>query len=297
VNQLSEFPPVIDSTMLAAYRSCPMYFKQAYIDHWKLQGESVDLHAGAAFAKAMEIGRRAFYVDGMSREDSEAEALQAMIEAYGDFEAPEGHVKSLDRMCGAVEFYYENYPLDTDVARVAKLGSTYAVEFSFGMPLPIKHPVTGQPIIISGKADAGVNYGGGLYIMDEKTTSKLGDKWARQWDLRGQFTCYAWALRQLGFKPAGSIVRGISILKTNYDTKEAIIGQPEWKINRWYEGMLLTVQHMIDDWRSGKWEYNLGESCNAYGSCSFKMCCDSPDPEPWLKTYYEKREWNPLHKH
>lgn len=294
---MNDFPPVIDSTMLSTYRNCPTSFNLGYLQHYKLQGDSVHLHAGGAFAKACEMGRRAFYIDGLSQENSEAEGLIALINAYGDYEAPEGSAKTLERMCGALEFYYENYPLTTDIARVAKLGPTYAAEFSFGTPLPIMHPITGEPIIFAGKADAVVDYAGGLYIMDEKTTTSLGTTWSKQWDLRGQFTAYAWALRELGFKPAGSIVRGISILKTKYETQEVIIGQPGWKIDRWEREMLRTVNAMIADWKAGSFAYDLGEACNHYGGCSFKMCCQAEDPQPWLDQYYEKREWHPLEKH
>jgi hypothetical protein len=294
---MNDFPPVIDSTMIAAYRNCPTQFNLGYLKHWKLIGENVNLHAGAAFAKGTEIARRAFYVDGLSQLDAEAEGLSALITAYGDFDPPEGSAKTLDRMCGALEFYYENYPLTTDVARVAKLGPTYAVEFSFGTPLPILHPVSKLPLVFAGKADAVVDYAGGLYVMDEKTTTSLGASWSKQWDLRAQFTAYAWGLRQLGYTPAGSIIRGVSILKTKFETQEAIVGQPQWKIDRWEREMLKTVSRMIEDWIKQEFAFDLGEACNHYGGCAYKMCCMAPDPEPWLKSYYEQREWNPLDRH
>lgn len=292
---MNNFPPVIDSTMLSAYRSCPTSFKLGYIDHWKLQGDSIHLIAGGAFAKGIEMARKSFYIDGLSQTDSEADGLAALITAYGVAETTTA--KTLDRMCGALEFYYENYPLSTDVARVAKLGPTHAVEFSFGTPLSILHPVSGQPLIFAGKADTVVDYAGGLYVMDEKTTTQLGSSWAKQWDLRGQFTAYAWGLRQLGFEAAGAIVRGVSILKTKYETQEAIVSQPGWKIDRWEKELYRTVRMMITDWEAGDWAYNLGSSCNDYGGCPYKMCCMSSDPKPWLETYYEKREWHPLASH
>ena len=294
---MRDFPPVVDSSMLAAYKSCPRHFELGYVDNQQLQGESVHLHAGGAFAKGVEAGRRSYYVDGMSQQDSEAEGLLALVTAYGDFECPEGVAKTLDRMCGALEFYYENYPFDTDRARIAKLGPTYAVEFSFGIPIGVLHPVSGNPIIFAGRADGIVEYANGLYPIDEKTTSQLGASWSRQWELRGQFTGYAWALRKTGYTPTGSIVRGISILKTKYETQEAIVSQPPWKIDRWEASMIRTVGEMIADWRSGQFNYDLGESCNAYGGCSHKMLCQVEDPKPWLETYYETRVWHPLDRH
>jgi PD-(D/E)XK nuclease superfamily len=296
---MNVFPPVIDSTMLASYRNCPTSFNLGYLQHYRLGsgGESVHLVAGGAFAKACEMARRAFYVDGMSQQDAEAEGLIALVKAYGDFDPPEGSAKTLERMCGALEYYFESYPLATDIARVSKLGPNYAVEFSFATPLPFNHPVTGLPLIFAGKADAVVDYAGGLYILDEKTTTSLGSQWAKQWDLRAQFTAYAWGLKQLGFKPAGSIVRGISILKTKFETQQAIVGQEQWKIDRWEKEMHRTVAAMINDYKTQDFAYNLGAACAEYSGCPYRMVCLSPDPEPWLNTYYEKHEWHPLAQH
>lgn len=294
---MRSFPPVIDSSMLSSYKSCGRHFELGYVDHLQPKGTSVHLHAGGAFAKGIEAGRRAYYIDKLSQEDAEAEGLKELITCYGDFECPEGSAKSLDRMCGALEFYYENYPFDTDRCRIAKLGPTYAVEFGFGIPLPIRHPVSGEPLLFAGKADAVVEYANGLYPIDEKTTSMLGAGWGRQWELRGQFTGYAWALRSMGYTPTGSIVRGVSILKTKYETQEVIVGQPGWKIDRWEASMLRTIGEMVADYQKGEFNLDLGESCNLYGGCSHKMLCQVEDQRPWVETYFDEREWHPLDRH
>ena len=299
------FPVALDSTMLSAYKNCPTSFKNAHIRQLKLQGQSIHLHAGGTFASGLEAGRRAFYIEGKGQKEAELIGLAALEQAYGDFECPQGSVKTLDRMLGALEFYYENYPFSTDPAQVARLSpGVWGVEFSFAIPLPFLHPDTGNPLLFAGRADAVVNYANGLYILDEKTTSQLGPSWSRQWDLRSQFTAYAWALRHLGLTPAGSIVRGISILaesktgkpKKLYETQRAIVGQPQWKIDRWEKEMHRTVSQMLTDYKKDDFGYDLGDACNSYGGCSFKTLCSNKDQEPWVKTFYEKNEWSPLTK-
>lgn len=291
------FPEAVDSTMIAAYRNCPQEFKNAYVERLRLKGESVHLIAGAAFAKGIEVVRSCYYEHGMSPEDSLAEGLKALVIEYGDFECPEGENKTLPRMMGALEYYFENYPLPTDRAQVKKIGNRWGVEFSFAIPLPYKHPETGQPILFAGRSDAIVDYAGGTYLCDEKTTKQLGATWSKQWDLRAQFTAYAWALQhQLGITPAGSLIRGVSILKTKYETQEAVVGQPAWKIKRWEDEMHRTMQAMLRDYAAGDWGYDLGEACNHYGGCAFKTLCNAPDPEPWINTYYEHNDWSPLDK-
>jgi hypothetical protein len=197
-------------------------------------------------------------------------------------------------MAGAFEFYWSNYPLEEETGPLVLAGGKRAIEVSFAEPLPINHPVTGDPLLYCGRMDAILSYAGGAYITDEKTTTQLGASWSRQWDLRSQFIGYAWGANQIGIRVDGTIVRGVSILKTKYDTQQAIMSQPEWKIQRWYEEMLQHVTNMLQAWKTGVWLHNFDHACAEYGGCQFRDACQSQDETPWLETYFERRQWNPL---
>jgi hypothetical protein len=295
MNDENYFPSIFDSSMLGSFKSCPQLFKKTYMSQWKPKEASVHLHAGAAFAKGIETARTAFYVNSLSSEDSVAAGLTALIEHYGDFACPSDSPKSLERMAGALEFYFSNYPLTKDDSVPYLLpGGKSAIEFSFAQPLPINHPVTNDPLLYVGRMDAIINYAGGVYICDEKTTSQLGASWSRQWDLRAQFTGYAWGCQQAGIRVDGAIVRGVSILKSKYDTQQAISYRPDWQIERWYEDLLMWIEDIKKCWETGKWRYNLDHACAEYGGCTFRQACSSQDETPWLETYFEKRHWNPL---
>ena len=58
---IGSFPEVFDSSMIAAFKTCPQLFRKIYINHWKTKSEKVDLHAGKSFATGLEVARRAFY--------------------------------------------------------------------------------------------------------------------------------------------------------------------------------------------------------------------------------------------
>ncbi|MGH7745827.1 MAG: hypothetical protein ACREQ5_13755, partial [Candidatus Dormibacteria bacterium] len=166
------FPAVIDSSMLSDFKSCAARFNYAYIQEYKPKGISVHLHAGAAFAKGMEAARRAFYEEGKSSDDSIAIGLGKLLEFYGNYECPADSAKSAIRMAGAFEFYFSHYPLGEDGTEPITFESNRrGIEFSFAQPLPIAHPVTGEPLIYSGRMDAILNYSGGVFICDEKTTT------------------------------------------------------------------------------------------------------------------------------
>lgn len=321
------FPEIFDSSIIASRKACAEQFRLQYIQHWKPKASSVHLHAGGAFAKALEVARKAFYTGeivgfvkkqtltdagpvevgqwvSMQAEPQDAETavalgLQALLAYYGDFECPPDSAKSAERMAGALEFYFDNYPLShEDGYPILTPGGQRAIEFSFAHPLPILHPVTGNPLLYVGRMDAIIQYAGGSYICDEKTTTQLGASWPRQWDLRSQFTGYAWGCRQAGIEVEGAIVRGVSILKTKYDTAQSINYRPQWQIDRWYSELLEWIEDIIRDWqRLGPekfWRHNLDHSCAEYGGCQYKEACLSVDKQPWLETSFERRVWNPL---
>jgi len=294
-NLIGGFPEVFDSSMLGTLKSCQEQFRKIYIEQWKGPDSNVHLIAGGAFAKGIEVARKAFYEEDLSAEDAEARGLQALIHAYGDFQCPPDSAKSLERTAGALEFYFTNYPLNHQAAFPILLpGGKRAIEFGAVSPLPIDHPVTGQPILYSGRMDAVLNYAGGVFTFDEKTTSYLGPNWSKQWDLRSQFAGYAWLCRQYGFKTDGTVVRGVSILKTKYETQESIIYHPEWMVNRWYLEMLEWIKLAIQAWESKKWLHNLDHSCAEYGGCSFRSACATENELPWLETYFVRRHWDPV---
>lgn len=289
------FPHTIDSTMLATFRSCPQKFFRQYVQHWKPKAESVHLVAGGAFAKGIEVARKAFFEEGASHLTAQSAGLKALIEHYGDFECPPDSAKSLHRTAGALEFYFEQYPFDQDgMDPVTFPDGRRGIEFSFAEPLPFRHPVTGDPILYTGRSDMVANFAGGIYVVDEKTTSSLGASWPRQWEMRAQFTGYLWALRRIGMEPAGAIVRGVSILKTKYDTMQAITYRSSYELERWEEQTCRDLARMQRMWEEGWWDYALDHACAEYGGCSMTQVCKSSDPETWLPSYFEKRVWSPL---
>lgn len=291
------FPHTVDSTILSAFRSCRQKAFRQYVEHWKPQTQSVHLVAGGAFASGIEAARVAFYVNGDDAADAEGAGLGALIKHYGDFECPADSAKSLERMCGALEFYFANYPLGNDGAEPITFASgKRGIEFSFAEPLGIAHPVTGDPILYTGRSDMVAHRAGGIYVYDEKTTSSLGASWAKQWEMRGQFTGYMWALRQQGIKAAGAMVRGVSILKTKYDHMEVPTYRSDYEVDLWHAQTLRDIHAMIECWREGYWDYALDGGCTEYGGCSFTRVCKSSDPESWLPVYFNQRVWDPLQR-
>lgn len=289
------FPPTIDSSMLSTFRSCPKKFQRTYLNHWKPKEESVHLHAGGAFAKGLEMARRAFWEQGIPADEAVGIGVEALMRAYGDFECPPESAKSLPRMLGALEFYFSNYPLDTDSAKPHDFGNgRFGIEFKFAEPLDILHPTLRQPLIFTGRSDMICDFAGGLFIEDDKTASSLGASWSKQWDMRGQFSGYTWAAQRAGLPVQGTLVRGVSILKTKYDTQQCVTYRPPFMIDMWLEQTYRDIKRMMWMWEEGYWDYALDGACVEYGGCNMARLCTSKDESTWLPMYFEQRVWDPL---
>ena len=289
------FFSVLDSTIVSSFRACPQLAYQTYIRHYKPKTPSVHLHAGGAFAHGLEVGRTSFFRDGLPEGECVERAINALLKFYGDFDCPSDSAKSAERMAMALAYYFDAYPMSRDPAPPTTLpDGRRGIEFSFAEPIDETHPESGDPILYVGRMDMIVDFAGGRYGEDDKTTSSLGASWSKQWDMRSQFTGYCWGAARGGIKLDGFLVRGIAILKTKFDTQQAITYRPQWMIDRWYEQLLADVKRMKSCWESGMWDYNLDHSCEDYGGCPLKNVCLSPEPQRWLDTSFTRRIWDPV---
>ena len=290
------FPEAVDNTILNDFRSCPTSCFKTYFLHWKPKELSVHLHAGAAFARGLEVARKLYRDEKLSEEQAMIGGFRALLEAYGTFECPADSSKSKERMAQAFEFYLGNeWSLSSDPARPALMPSgKHAVEFSFAEPLPVNHPETGQPIIYTGRADMICEMNNGLYVEDDKTASQLGNKWSNQWEMRSQFTGYTWAARNHGWSVDGVLVRAVAILKTEFKRAQHITYRPDWEVSRWLDQTCRDLERMIAMWKSGNIDLNMGEACAAYGGCEYLRICKLPNPDEWMDAYFTRRKWDPL---
>lgn len=282
--------------MISTGRSCPQKLLRQYVQHYKPRGESIHLIAGGAFAHAIEAARRSFYEFREDAAIAEARAVHALIGFWGAYEAPEGEAKSLERMVGALLFYLDEFPLGADKAEPILIGGKLGIEFSFCLPLQVKHPVTGEPLLYAGRSDMVAAWRNGVWPHDEKTAGSQSKNWAMKWDLRSQFTGYCYALREFGIKPTGVVTRGIVVLKTMYHSQSAPSYRAEWEIDRWYDNLCEDLESFIWQWKREKWRFNFDDACNSFSGCPFTRVCKSLDPVPWLGADFTRRVWSPLER-
>lgn len=294
------FPTIIRNTYRKAFVRCPQYASYLY-EHGLEGAPSIDLHAGAAFACGLEAARRAYYEespDALSlasrlasttrARKAEEEGREALALAYGDFPCPPTSNKTRAAMEGALYYYFEQWPLDApDALRpVTMPEGGLGIELHFSVSTPIEHPATGLPIPYEGKLDMLAEDGDGdVWVVDEKTTGRLGDAWANQWYLDAGQTGYVWWARQAlpDRRVVGVKIRGIGIYKTGYGKIEVPVLFESWETERWYEQLLRDVRRWCDMHVTGRYDRALDHACALYNApCGFISLCKARDPAPLL---------------
>lgn len=312
-------PQVIDATQISCFRGCPQKFYNEFVLGARPPGLSIDLHAGACFAGALEETYRGIYQRKLTLSEALLRAHAKFLLDWGDFEIPEHKytAKRMDRVWEAVvgdgtpegRGYFEEYPpLSDDILPYIADDGQPTFEYTFAIPLePLsvteagdgfpRHPDTGEPFLYCGRFDMlGQTRDGRIMPRDEKTSGQTATvDWARKWQLRSQFMGYVWALQQCGLDVDSVCVRGISILKTKIGHSQHIQSFSRDLISRWHNQLRRDLWHIRRSWDEGYFDYNFAETCTSYGNCVFMDACTSAHPEMWLDTMSVRR-WNPLHK-
>lgn len=300
-----EFPLVVDSTMRGDFVACPHKFYEGYILKRALPGGAVDLTAGGAFAKGLEIVRGLVWgPEKLSLDDALANAIPRVWAEYGDIPVPEDKQhKSALNVIRALTAYFDKYDPATDHIRPYMKQDGYpATEFTFTIPTQVIHPDTGEPLIYAGRTDLLGVYQDSIWIVDDKTAGALGPSWDRSWALRGQLTGYTFAANYMGYKAQGAIVRGISFLKTGaFGFSEPIEYRSNWQMERWWVQLHRDLTRMVHCWQDkseehpyGYWDYSFADACTSFNGCQFAQLCKVSNPDEWAKGTYELRDWSPL---
>jgi hypothetical protein len=299
--------------MLTCFRSCPQKFYNEFLCGYRPPGLSIDLHAGACFAFALETVYKQVHLHHKTLDDALVTAHAGFAQMWGQFEIPEWKrtAKTFDRVWEAVEGYFSMWsPLTDHVQPYFTSEGKPTFEYTFAIPLEPTinrsvcpadftgfptHP-DGGPFLYCGRFDMLGTYEGRPIIRDEKTTgASIGDRWSEQWDLRNQFMGYVWACQQCGIDLDTVCIRGVGIQKTKLDYKEAIKPYSRELLGRWHEQVRRDLWRIRASWDAKYFDYDFGNTCTAYGSCVFMRVCGSANPESWLNEF-EVRRWDPLHK-
>lgn len=314
-----------DSTSLGYLKTCPRLYQYVMIEGYGEKDESIHLRFGREYHQALEEYDH-LRVDGTDHKTAlycVVRDLHARTWDWAvDMTSRAGYYKNKYSLMRSVVWYLEKFKEDPAETYVLANGKP-AVELSFRFELdwgPSTHTpfadnyleiekavkrgesvdVTPQPYLLSGHLDRVVDFNGGLFVMDRKTTtSSLGEYYYSQFDMSNQMTLYSLAAQVV----IGSPVKGVIIdaaqllVEATHYGRSITYRNPDF-LAEWMEDLNIWLAMAENYAIAGYWPKN-DTACDKFGGCRFKaICSKSPTVRDKFLTNFTKLEpadrWNPL---
>lgn len=301
-----------DSTSLGTFIECPRKYYYSIIQGWQPATKSVHLIFGGLYASALEHYHK-HRANGLSYDDATREVVHEALVATWEYEmepasaegeAPEiilgtggpvdwGHnTKTRDTLIRSIVWYLEQFKEDTMETVILPDGKA-AVEYSFSFELS-------QDYLYCGHLDRLVNYGGDVYVQDQKTSgSTITPRY---------FEGFSPDIQMTGYTLAGQIIFDLPVKGVVIDAAQIALG-----FTRFERGFVSRSPAHLEEFREealhfiglAKQAHETGyypmnrKSCGNYGGCQFRRICALAPPlrEQMLQANFVRRErWDPLKK-
>lgn len=280
----------IDNTALIAFQTCPALYFLRFKQHWAPRRKS----AALSFGGGVHLGLAEWYETGDMQK-------AAIAMSNGWTPGPIDDYRTLEKAVEVLVKYQRQYPREN--FQFVQGPSGPLVEVVFTLPLQIDGEqlclTDGEPIEYGGIFDGLVDSGGPaaqVYVLEHKTTWRLGASYMLQFKPNNQVSGYIWAAGALsGKKVAGALINAICVTSSGkIDFKRDITTRTPYDISVWARDVQRTCQMIRDAEVSGLWP-RFTKSCTMYGKCEFHdvhVKGDAETEDRILNQDYEYREWS-----
>lgn len=290
-----------DQTSLGLLMECPFKYKLSILDGWRKKDSSVHLTFGKHFADAMEGYHKAL-AKGLDHDEALDMVLSTALCATGFYDAEgawhswqtDDTKKNRETLIRSIIWYFETYK-DDQMKTVILPDGTPAVELLFMFESGIASGY--GEFLMTGHIDRLVDFDDTKFVLDNKTTgAALGGYYFRQYDTDNQMSQYTYAGKVCYNVPVQGVVIDAAQIMVGFTAfGRGITTRSTSQLEEWHGNAALWLNLAERFYETGVYPMNL-KSCNNYGACVFRdVCGSSPEiRENILKTYFEKRNWNPL---
>lgn len=282
-----------DQTSLGLYKECAYKYFLVMVEGWRSSDESVHLTFGHFIDVAFAAYER-LRAEGGSFEDGVRAAVRKALEISVDWKSEDGH-KNRHTLIRTVVWYYEMYRDDSMKTIILDNGKP-AYELSFKIQLDYG-PRTGIFYVLCGHIDRAVDFAGGIYATDRKTSkNELSDAYFQQYSPDNQMSMYSFAMKVGWHVPVkGVIIDGIQTLVGASKFRRAATFRNDGILDEWIGDTKYWLAQALWSAENNVWPRN-DKSCHKYGGCQFiKICSLSPEfRKNFLETGFRKEAWNPL---
>ena len=283
-----------DATSVTLAQECARKYYYRMILNIAPRRTSVHLIFGGIYASALEH----FYLhraEGATIEEAARKCVREALIASWDAAAGapvefDDNNKTRFTLIRSIVWYIDQFGDESDshITTYHLASGRPAVELSFTLELS-------DDVLYCGHLDRVVEYGGGLYWMDQKTTkTTITPRYFEQFKPHNQFMGYTWAGKTILQSPVkGGIVDAaqIAVGFTRFE-RQPITFTAE-QLDEWRDNTLHTIKHMQGLTAAGHFPMNLS-ACGNYGGCPYRTLCqrspsvrdrfiegDYTHPEPW----------------
>lgn len=282
---------VWDSTSLSLAMKCPKLYEYRMIRSIVSNQTKVDLLFGGLYASALEHFYK-YRTEGATIDEAlERVVRETLVKTW----TPTGPVafphetKTRMNLIRTIVWYIDEFAEeteDTPKTHILQNGKP-AVELSFTLEMS-------ADILYAGHLDRVVDYGGGLYWMDQKTTGKtLGQFYIDQFTPDNQFTGYTWAGKTILHSPIrGGIVDAAQIAVGFTRFARFFVSRGEDEIDEWISDVKETVHRTQEYTARGSFPRNRTACFN----CEYRKLCSVPPRmrETFMQSDYHLAEhWEP----
>lgn len=272
-------PKEVDYTMMSTFLRC----RKRY--WWRMVRNLVGLQPPTA----AEFGRCIHKALDVWHLEHAKDKVLAMFKSEFK-EDPTDEKRTIEVGVKLLSLYMEKYEQEGFVVRECEL------EFSLDIP--------GTERTLIGRVDKVIEWDGAIYVMDHKTTSRLGYEFFNKIKPNMQFDGYIWAVRQMGYPTCSGVVmdallvaKGLTVpsqLARLTPLARDISTRTEEDLKRY----ITNIQAIIDDmeycYDQDEW-YENTESCCDFIECPYRKLCKEDDNirERIVSSDFKTEVWSP----
>lgn len=294
-----------DSTSIKAAEKCLRYYFYKHIEGWQPRRKSVHLLFGGWYAAALESYHN-YVAKGMDSEEAVLEVVAEAMQETWLYELDENgdpipgtggpwtsdhNTKTRENLIRTIVWYLDQFGADDTCNTVILSSGEAAVEHSFQLDAD-------NGIVLSGHIDRLVEYGGKVYVQDQKTTgTTITARFFDGFNPDTQMSLYTFAGKALFGNPvSGVMIDGAQIAVGFTRFERGFSFRDEGSLNEWYDEAMWHIEKAQHATRERFFPKNPA-SCGNYGGCEFRhVCSRSPSVrEQFLKADFERQpRWDPL---
>lgn len=304
---------LIDNSTLETLNTCPRAMQYSKLHRRISSGNKPSLNFGSAIHKALEY--RYLHHRNKPADASllEAQALE-ILKHFDTSPAEEDDYRTSNWAIELIKKYNDAYKVEPFNLLVDDKDKILC-ELSFALPLfdfvheglPFEKSI---PVIYIGRIDLAVQWDGGVWILDHKTTSMLGAQYFESMSMSAQQLGYVWAFQELTKqKCQGFVINAIRVKQPPLKPRDGLDAwwresfqrqrfhvMPE-QIVEWKANTIALVKEFFYHYLQSYFPMKSSWCVGKYGRCQYFDVCTLPltNRETMLASaLFTDNNWSPL---